>query len=138
MRRGQLGWRHFRQRTDGMSAVEFALILPVMLLIVCGILDFGNLFYQMTVVNEAAREAARYAATYKSGGNPPNKTTVQTYINNIYPNVTLSQYFPNPPSSGSPVTATITQSVRILTPVINQLIPNNPTTVTGTCSMQVE
>ena len=48
MRRPQSGWRQFPKRTDGMSAVEFALLLPVMLLIVCGIMDFGNLYFQAT------------------------------------------------------------------------------------------
>lgn len=138
MRRGQLGGRHFGQRTEGMSAAEFALILPVMLLIVCGIMDFGNIFYQWNIVNEAAREAARYAATNKSSGSPPNQTTVQNYINSFYPNVTLYYYSPNPPTSGNPVTAKVKQSVTIMTPVINQLIPNNPTWVYGQCTMQVE
>ena len=42
--------------------VEFALVIPVFLLVLCGILDFGfMLFSRMTVIN-AAREAARAAA----------------------------------------------------------------------------
>ena len=41
--------------------VEFALVVPVFLLVLCGILDFGfALFNRMTVIN-AAREAARAA-----------------------------------------------------------------------------
>ena len=34
-----------KKRENGQSAVEFALVLPILLLIVCGILDFGWLFY---------------------------------------------------------------------------------------------
>ncbi len=48
MRRPQSGWRQFPKRTDGMSAVEFALLLPVMLLIVCGIMDFGKSLFSTT------------------------------------------------------------------------------------------
>jgi Flp pilus assembly protein TadG len=41
--------------------VEFALVVPVFLLVLCGVLDFGfMLFSRMTVIN-AAREAARAA-----------------------------------------------------------------------------
>jgi Flp pilus assembly protein TadG len=43
--------------------VEFALVLPIFLLILCGIMDFGFLLYsRMTVIN-AAREGARVATT---------------------------------------------------------------------------
>jgi Flp pilus assembly protein TadG len=46
--------------------VEFAIVLPIFLLILCAILDFGVVLYsQMTVIN-AAREGAR-AATLMAG-----------------------------------------------------------------------
>ena len=47
------------RRRGGQSLVEFAVVLPVFLLILAGILDFGlGLYSQMTVIN-AAREGAR-------------------------------------------------------------------------------
>jgi len=52
-----------RPRTRGQALVEFALILPVFLLVLSGILDFGFLLYsRMTVIN-SAREGARAAVT---------------------------------------------------------------------------
>lgn len=57
------GSRRRRSRTRGQSLVEFALVVPVFLLILCGILDFGFVLYsRMTVIN-AAREGARVATT---------------------------------------------------------------------------
>jgi Flp pilus assembly protein TadG len=48
-----------RGRRDGQSLVEFAVVLPVFLLILAGILDFGlGLYSQMTIIN-ASREGAR-------------------------------------------------------------------------------
>jgi Flp pilus assembly protein TadG len=143
MRRSQSGWRHFRRRTDGMTAVEFALLLPVMLLIVCGIMDFGNLYFQLHIVNEAAREGARIAATQKPPSYAyPTKSSIQTVLQTAYgPSVTVDTMTPNPitsGSSGSSVTVTIKSTVNILTPVINQLIPNNPAAVYGKCVMRVE
>jgi Flp pilus assembly protein TadG len=119
-----------------MSAAEFALIMPVMLLIVCGIIDFGNLFYQLNIVNEAARDAARIYAT--SGGTASN-ATMQTSLRNAYNNnnLTLSTQTQQI-GNATQVTATVSEPVSIMTPVINQLIPNNPTTVKGICIMQVE
>src|SRR5271157_2613955 len=124
MRRPQSGWHQFPKRTDGMSAVEFALLLPVMLLIVCGIMDFGNLYFQLHIANEAAREAARIGSITKQ-----NASTVQATIRGEYGNSLTLTFSPNPPATGGSVTATVTNAVTILTPVITQLIPNNPTTV---------
>ncbi len=51
--------RSARRRRGGQSLVEFAVVLPIFLLILAGILDFGlGLYSQMTVIN-AAREGAR-------------------------------------------------------------------------------
>jgi len=48
-----------RSRREGQSLVEFAVVLPVFLLILAGILDFGlGLYSQMTIIN-ASREGAR-------------------------------------------------------------------------------
>jgi Flp pilus assembly protein TadG len=43
----------------GAAAVEFALILPVFLLIVLGTIDFGYFFFVSEIVGNAAREGAR-------------------------------------------------------------------------------
>jgi hypothetical protein len=45
----------------GAELIEFALVLPVLLLIVLGIVDFGFMFQRMEVVTNAAREGARLA-----------------------------------------------------------------------------
>lgn len=48
-----------RHRSRGQALVEFALVIPVFLLVLCGILDFGfMLFTRMSVIN-ATREGAR-------------------------------------------------------------------------------
>ncbi len=50
-----------RPRSRGQTLVEFALVVPVFFLVLCGIMDFGFLLYsRMTVIN-AAREGARVA-----------------------------------------------------------------------------
>lgn len=48
---------------EGQAMVEFALVLPVLLLILCGILDFGWLFYNQYNVDNTARQAARSICT---------------------------------------------------------------------------
>jgi len=51
-----------RARDRGAAAVEFALLLPVLLLIVFGIIDFGRALNAQITLTEAAREGARLAA----------------------------------------------------------------------------
>ena len=48
------------RRRNGQSLVEFAVVLPIFLLVLAGILDFGiGLYSQMTIIN-ASREGARF------------------------------------------------------------------------------
>ena len=49
-------------REDGVAAVEFALILPVLALILFGVIEFGRVWSQYQLYQGAAREGARCAA----------------------------------------------------------------------------
>lgn len=42
--------------------VEFALILPLLLMVLGGIIDFGNAYFQQIMLTNAAREGARMSA----------------------------------------------------------------------------
>lgn len=49
------------RRVRGQSLVEFALLLPVLLLIIFGVMDFGRAIFQYSTVAEGARQAGRLA-----------------------------------------------------------------------------
>ena len=51
-----------RKRESGAAAVEFAIILPLLLMVVGGAIDFGRLYYQQAVLTNAARDGARLAS----------------------------------------------------------------------------
>ena len=53
--------RHRRFR--GQALVEFALVIPLFMLLLLLAVDFGRLFFSYVQINNAAREAAAYAAT---------------------------------------------------------------------------
>jgi len=50
-----------RRRHAGQGLVEFALILPVFLLIIFGVVDFGRAIFQYNTVAESSRQADRLA-----------------------------------------------------------------------------
>ncbi len=51
-----------RRRSAGQSLVEFALVLPIFILLLFGLIDGGRLVYQHSVLSQAAREGARLAS----------------------------------------------------------------------------
>ena len=66
---GDLRRRSLDRRTGydhGQTLVEFALVLPVFLLLLFGLLDMGRFVYLNSTLSQAAREAARVAAVEAS------------------------------------------------------------------------
>jgi len=55
--------RPAREREKGAALVEFALSLPLLLVVIAGIVDFAFLFQRYEVVTNAAREGARIGTT---------------------------------------------------------------------------
>ncbi len=52
-----------RHSQRGQSLLEFALITPLFFLLVCGIFDFGHLFFVQMSMQDAIRQAGRFAVT---------------------------------------------------------------------------
>ena len=59
---------HRRIAGRGQGMVEFAIIIPVALTLMLGILEFGRLMIIYIDVNSASREAARYGAAIGNNG----------------------------------------------------------------------
>ena len=58
------------KRTRGQSLVEFALLVPVLLLILLLSIDFGRAFYGWVILQNAARIGANYAGLNAQGWEP--------------------------------------------------------------------
>jgi len=56
------GYRTTLRNSKGNAVIEFALVLPLLLLIVFGITEFGRAIMTTNILNTAAREGARLAA----------------------------------------------------------------------------
>ncbi len=64
-----------REREKGANLVEFALLAPLLIILLLGIIEFGWLFSQNNDVKHGAREGAR-AAAVDSGNNAALRTSV--------------------------------------------------------------
>ncbi len=53
-----------RHRSRGQALVEIALVLPLFLLFLLGVVDFGRGIYTYAVISNGAREGARYAIVH--------------------------------------------------------------------------
>lgn len=49
----------YLQNNRGVAAVELAFCLPILVLLVCGSIEFGLLFYNQQVITNASREGVR-------------------------------------------------------------------------------
>jgi hypothetical protein len=64
--------RFFGDRDDdrGQSLVEFALLLPLMILIITGLFDVARAVWESNTLAYAAREGTRFAIVHGSAGGP--------------------------------------------------------------------
>jgi Flp pilus assembly protein TadG len=76
-------WRTMKERLHndrGASAIEFAIILPVLLLILFGIIEFGIILYDKAIITNASREAARERIVF----NAPEENVIKAKIVDNY------------------------------------------------------
>ena len=113
----------------GASAVEFAIILPLLLAFVFGIIEFGILLYNKAVITNASREGARTAILFnwdpnsedeEEGRIPTPDAVVQTAVLNY-----CADYLINFSDSKIP-------EVSVTPPVVSGTPPTRYRTVTVT------
>lgn len=71
--------------SKGASAVEFAIVLPLLLVFLFGIIEFSIMFYDKAVITNASREGARAGVVFSE----PRITT--THIQNVVDNYTTER-----------------------------------------------
>ena len=77
-------YRRLRQSRVGQNLVEFALIGPIFLVLVFGILEGGRLIWTVHNLDNATKEGARYTTVRGSGSNladaPANSADIKTHM----------------------------------------------------------
>lgn len=122
---------------DGQSVVEFAIILPVLLLIIMGIVQFGMLIGSYLTLENAAREAAR--AGIIGSTNAEVRLVITSTSPNLEPGKLTIAIAPSEGSrtSGSTLTVNLTYNYDLTIPIISSLF-NNTVVLNAETSMRIE
>lgn len=127
----------FVKNKKGQSLVETALVLPVLLLILTGIFDFGMLFNNYMVVSNASREGARSAAVDSTDAqiiSAVNTVTASLDSTKVTITITPDQ---SGRSRGSAVTVTVKYKYSLMTPIIAAIV-HGPIDLTAKTTMRCE
>lgn len=103
------GHKLAKKKRRGAAAVEFAIVAPVFLLMIFGLIEFGRLVMVQQVITNASREGARTGVL--DGATTSNvQTVVENYLQTAAISGATVTVTPNPPSSagfGQPVTVNV-------------------------------
>jgi len=126
--------RRLRRNQEGASLAEFAVLAPLFVVLLFGLVEFGLALYSKGVVTNASREGARFGVVYGT----PRKTEaeiiarVTEYLNKAgftdTPSVTVNVTGEGGPS-GSALSVTVTY------PYNFQVLPNFVQGLTGTINL---
>jgi Flp pilus assembly protein TadG len=140
---------HLSRNQEGAALTEFALVLPLLLVLVLGMLDFGKAFNYWIDETHLANEAARWAAVDRN----PGSGTLQSYIQqqvttqelrlggtaSVVDPAQVCISFPAGTSRvGDPVNATVTATYNWLPFLSSRLGGVTSTTIHGSATMRLE
>jgi Flp pilus assembly protein TadG len=133
-------FHRFRKTEKGQALVEMALVLPILILIVFGITEFGRIFNAKIIVINASREGARYAAV---NGTAVTDTQITDKVKNSAPSLDPLKMTVNvnpvqgARTRGAAVAVAVYYPVEIVAPVIS-VFTGNPYIVNAQTTMRVE
>ncbi len=127
----------------GQSMVEFAVVIPLLLLLILAIFEFGRIYNAQIEVTQAAREGARAGVLeiYKN-----NDAAVKTKVKALAPSLNLTdaeiEIIWNVAAvsgdTNQSIKVTVAHDVPLITPVIGAFFPGSKARVVGTAQMRKE
>lgn len=125
----------------GQALLEFALVLPILALVILGIFDLGWAIYANNTVSSAAREGARRAIIKT---NTDNDAAIKQHVKDsaqglglTNAQITIAPVFSSR-NFGDPITVTVTYTYTPLTPVIGNIVAGSGLGFKATSSMILE
>ena len=135
-----VGWfnrRLRRDREDGAALVEFAVVLPLFIILIFGIMESGWAFAQQVEVRNAAREGARLAVVdFGTSAEIIAETCSRAVLSADRASVYLDHN--NQGTSDESAIVTVAQNYKMLTGLTGILGMFDGITITSTAEMRVE
>lgn len=97
-----------KRKQQGATIIEFALVLPLFLTFLLGILEFSRLLYTWNAANEATREGARYAVVC---ADPTSDKLILERMQTLMPEVTKISVVWEPAGCGAKNCEAVTVSL---------------------------
>jgi Flp pilus assembly protein TadG len=108
------GRRRFVPGQTGQAVVEMAVALPLLLILLFGIIDFGRALQAYVTINNASREGARAGSVDPAAD---ITSTVRNAAGEWGPDVTVVVSFPSGQDSGDSVVVDVSYDYEFITPV---------------------
>jgi Flp pilus assembly protein TadG len=139
--------RSRRRRAAGQSLVEFALVFPVLIIMLIAIFDFGRLVFAYNAITNAAREGARVGIINQTESGIQDEVINQaTSLGLVAGDVVVTYVKSDAPTQPCPddpptsleclVVVTVSYDWQAITPVIGSIV--GPVTVTAISEMPIE
>jgi Flp pilus assembly protein TadG len=124
------------RKTAGMAMVEFVIILPILLMLVFAIVEFGVLFGRWQTVSNAAREGARTAVVFRTNCNAGSvETEVRQRVKDYASPLGIVVTDADIAISGVCGTSTSSSTVTVTVPYSFQVLPALAVSVTPTIDL---
>lgn len=124
---------------QGAVLVEFALVLPLLLLLLLGIFEFGRAFNYWIDQTHLANIGARWAAVNHNPGPGTLQNVIREQANTqeLREDILVCIVFSEPPEVGDPVEVTVEYDFNWM-PFIGEAIDAAVTTLKGSATMRLE
>jgi hypothetical protein len=124
----------FPRKERGQELAEYALILPIFLLIVMAIFDMGRAVYYYSALQNSVREGARYGIIH-----PDDPTGIENVVYGMavgmdITDISVSTTYP----TDDTIQVKATFNFEIVTPIIGALFGSNELTLQGQSTMHIE
>lgn len=132
--------REFIHKQQGQTLVELALILPILVILLMGTIEFGRIFFSYLTVTNASREAVRSTVIYtgKDDAYIQQKVADAAYwLDAADLTVEVTPSSPANRTTGVPLTVKVSYPVELFTPVLSDIL-SNPFIVKAETTMRIE
>lgn len=134
--------KRFFKNEKGQSVLELAITIPVLLLVLCAIVDFGWIYSNKMLIIYSSREGARFGSINATAANATdlikNKVndTVPSYLKDkITVNITFSDIYD---VRTGDVKVKISGTIKALTPLTGIFVKDQNITLSSQCIMKIE